>query len=84
MRHAAEQRPALSDPVRAMYRRVITGWAMDALSLRRNGLDRPCERMNLEPVRPGQGRGVLECGRRLAAPPVIGWRQDMDQSAVRA
>jgi hypothetical protein len=28
----------------AMFQRVITHWAMDALSLRRRGLDRPTER----------------------------------------
>jgi hypothetical protein len=32
------------DEVRAMFQRVLAAWAVDALSLRRRGLDRPCSR----------------------------------------
>ncbi len=32
------------DHARAMFQRVLAAWAVDALSLRRRGLDRPCSR----------------------------------------
>lgn len=54
MIHAAGQRRSSDDPVHAMYRRVLAGWAMDALSLRRRGLDRPSSRDGLAPVGPGR------------------------------
>jgi hypothetical protein len=30
---------------RAMFQRVLSGWAVDVLSLRRRGWDRPCMRL---------------------------------------
>ncbi|HVU62546.1 MAG TPA: hypothetical protein VHC70_01120 [Phycisphaerales bacterium] len=30
---------------RAMFQRVLSGWAMDVLALRRRGWDRPCMRL---------------------------------------
>jgi hypothetical protein len=81
--HAAAQLRTSGDPVHAMFHRVLAGWAMDALTLRRSGLDRPCSRVNLAPVRPGRDQAVREHGRRSVAQPVIGWRPGMD-SAARA
>ena len=43
MLHAAVGSDARSE-VRAMFQRVLAAWAVDALSLRRRGLDRPCSR----------------------------------------
>jgi hypothetical protein len=41
--HQVETHDVTGD-VQAMFQRMLTGWAMDALSLRRRGLDRPCRR----------------------------------------
>lgn len=38
------------DEARAMFRRTLSGWAMDVMELRRRGLNRP-----LMPRREGQG-----------------------------
>jgi hypothetical protein len=32
------------DAVNTMFQRVLQAWAVDALALRRRGLDRPCSR----------------------------------------
>lgn len=62
------------EPMQEMFQRVLTGWAMDALSLRRQGLDRPTSRegAGLALTRPADPR---ELG-RLATPanPPIVWR----------
>lgn len=41
----------------AMFRRVLTGWAMDLLALRRSGLDRPGPRSGsaMRALAPEQG-----------------------------
>ncbi|MBL9031186.1 MAG: hypothetical protein JNM80_05715 [Phycisphaerae bacterium] len=36
--------PVGPEAARAMYRHMLTGWVMDALELRRRGLDRPTRR----------------------------------------
>jgi hypothetical protein len=43
------------NPTRDMFRRYLSGWAMDLLELRRQGLDRPCTRdcADAGPVAPG-------------------------------
>ncbi|MEC9374431.1 MAG: hypothetical protein VYC34_11335 [Planctomycetota bacterium] len=37
---------------RAMFQRVLKGWAMDALALRQSGLDRPSVRGAIAPASP--------------------------------
>jgi hypothetical protein len=37
---------------RDMFQRYLTGWAMDALSLRKQGLDTPCWREALDDDHP--------------------------------
>jgi hypothetical protein len=49
---ARSPQDGLDPQVRRMYQRVLSGWARDALSLRRAGLDRPCPR----PGPPGMSR----------------------------
>lgn len=47
MRHAIERDRGLGTEAttpRAMFERVLAAWAMDVLSLRRRGLDRPTVR----------------------------------------
>ena len=44
MLHAAIGTDRTGREVRAMFQRVLAAWAVDALSLRRRGLDRPCSR----------------------------------------
>jgi len=50
---------------RAMFQRVLSGWATDVLALRRRGWDRPCMRLNAgaAPAR----RERRQAGRRRAA-----------------
>lgn len=43
LRRAADGDPTAT--ARRMFERVLTGWAMDVLSLRRRGLDRPGYRL---------------------------------------
>jgi hypothetical protein len=45
---------------RRMYQRVLAGWAMDLLALRRAGLDRPGR------------RGTVLCGAAVAEPRACG------------
>lgn len=47
---------AAPSEVRRMYHRVLAGWARDALSLRRRGLDRPTARgaLGVFPIGPGR------------------------------
>ena len=53
--------------VRAMFQRVLAAWAIDALSLRRRGLDRPGSR--------GAAQASDPAGRLSAAPARrVGWR----------
>ena len=44
MIHNQPQIRRADDAMQEMFQRVLTGWAMDALSLRRRGLDRPSSR----------------------------------------
>jgi hypothetical protein len=62
-----------------MYRRVLAGWAMDALSLRRRGLDRPCSRDGLAPVGPGRD-GPAD--RRGDPAPGIGWHLEVGAARI--
>jgi hypothetical protein len=65
----------------SMFQRVVTGWAMDALSLRRRGLDRPSSRS-------GRGLGIVP-GRvdaeawaiQPGPAPLIRWRPPSDLAA---
>src|SRR5436305_15192458 len=50
--HAVRQH---DDHTRALFRRYLSGWAMDLLELRRRGLDRPC-------MRDGAGAGPVSPG----------------------
>ena len=50
--------PAVCD-VHAMFQRMLTGWAMDTLALRRRGLDRPCRRTCAGAAQPLPGRRDL-------------------------
>ena len=70
-----------ADPVQAMFQRVITGWAMDALSLRRRGLDRPCTRDGAGLALPG--RSADQGPHRLVQPeqPAIAWQTRRDKAA---
>jgi hypothetical protein len=72
--HNQPHRREASQAVQEMFQRVLTGWAMDALSLRRRGLDRPTSRecAGLALARPGPA----DDSRRVYAPvdPAITWR----------
>lgn len=76
MLHTAVQFDARSD-VRAMFQRVLAAWAVDALSLRRRGLDRPCHRGGAGLALGGRCETAREAGGRAArgapADPASGW-----------
>ena len=76
MQEAAPTSPTLDEAAaRRLYQRVVTGWALDALALRKRGLDRPCKRGSARPVGPGLvlTDAVLT---RPAAAERIRWRRD--------
>ncbi len=53
---------------RSMFQKVLSGWAMDVLSLRRRGWDRPCLRLcAARPSGAGGKRVPRAAGRRRAA-----------------
>jgi hypothetical protein len=63
----------------SMFHRVVTGWAMDTLALRRQGLDRPS-------AREGHGPGLTpgRVARLMINPgptPAIRWRPPSDLAA---
>ena len=70
-----DQSPRTPAAVQEMFQRVITGWAMDALALRRRGLDRPTARDGAVLALPG--RQSEEGPLRLRYPDEerIGWRR---------
>jgi hypothetical protein len=54
--HAIQQP---DDRTREMFRRYLSGWAMDLMDLRRRGLDRPCRRPGSDSaVCPGPSAGI--------------------------
>lgn len=55
--------PSLEPEIRQMYQRFLASWAMDTLSLRSAGLDRPCPRGAnvLAPAGPGTRSDAAEC-----------------------
>lgn len=65
----------IEDQARAMYRRVLSGWAMDALTLRRKGLDRPCARKGSRrhALMPGETGGPLDDRRWTPAGAEAAW-----------
>jgi hypothetical protein len=68
------------DEAKVMFQRVVTGWAMDALSLRRRGLDRPSVREGTGLwVTPGRLRMV--CDQPAKPGPMIRWRPRPDIAA---
>ena len=70
-----------ADPMQLMFQRVITGWAMDALSLRRRGLDKPCTRDGAGLALPGRS---ADQGPRLLihpAQPPIAWQTRRGKAA---
>ena len=81
MVHNAPQQPEMSESVQEMFQKVLTGWAMDALSLRRRGLDRPSSRecAGLALTRPEH----RDDARMVYAPaePAITWRAGRDKAA---
>ena len=56
---------AMTSDVQIMFQRMLTGWAMDALALRRRGLDRPGRRTCAGLAQPIPGRH--QAMRRLEA-----------------
>jgi hypothetical protein len=75
----ADQHSSPQASAQAMFQRVITGWAMDALSLRRRGLDRPSERSGTGLwLTPGPLRVTEE---RSWSVPAIRWRPRSDIAA---
>ena len=76
--------PISSPPIdeaaaRRLYQRVVTGWALDALSLRRRGLDRPCVRgIGPGPVAPGMVLPAAVLERPLSAAERIRWGSRRD------
>lgn len=46
------QRARIEQDARRIYARYLSGWAMDALALRRSGLDRPSVRSASAPAAP--------------------------------
>lgn len=81
MVHNQSQRREANDAVQEMFQRVLTGWAMDALSLRRRGLDRPSSRegAGLALIRPEHA----DDSRMIYAPaePAITWRAGQGKAA---
>jgi hypothetical protein len=63
----------------SMFHRVVTGWAMDTLALRRQGLDRPSARgAKAAGITPGRvDRMVITPG----PAPAIRWRPPSDLAA---
>jgi hypothetical protein len=63
----------------SMFHRVVTGWAMDTLALRRSGLDRPSARDSHAPgLVPGQVERLVI---RPGPSPAIRWRPPSDLAA---
>jgi hypothetical protein len=81
VQHAGNSNPPAQAHIEAqsMFHRVVTGWAMDALALRRQGLDRPSARDGHTPgLAPGRvGRMVITPG----PVPAIRWRPPSDLAA---
>ena len=81
MVHHQPHRREATDAVHEMFQKVLTGWAMDALALRRRGLDRPSSRegAGLALTRPERA----EDSRMIYAPaePAITWRTGHGKAA---
>jgi hypothetical protein len=84
VQHARKPTPPAKAHIEAqfMFQRVVTGWAMDALALRRAGLDRPSVRrgrsLGLIPGRTDAPRGL---GTGVGTTPAIRWRPPSDLAA---
>jgi hypothetical protein len=76
----ADQERSPQEKAQQMFQRVITGWAMDALSLRRRGLDRPGQRQGTGAcTAPPAMRMVYDDG--TGPTPAIRWRPPADMAA---
>ncbi len=81
MVHDSPKQAQASERVQEMFQRVLTSWAMDALSLRRRGLDRPssreCAGLALSrPERDDDSRMIYD-----PAQPAITWRAGRGKAA---
>jgi hypothetical protein len=78
--HADQHATGPEARAQLMFQRVITGWAMDALALRRRGLDRPGPRQ-------GNSLGAAPPAMRMVydeptgPAPAIRWRPRSDMAA---
>jgi hypothetical protein len=64
-----------------MFQRVITGWAMDALALRRRGLDKPCSRNGAGLALPGREADGGPHKLYAAPHPAITWQARRGRAA---
>ncbi len=81
MVHDQPHRSEATDDVHQMFQRVLTTWAMDALALRRRGLDRPSSREGaglalVRPERPEDSHMIY-----APAEPAITWRTGHGKAA---
>lgn len=76
---ADQQRP-MEEKAQAMFQRMVMHWAVDALSLRKRGLDRPSHRQGTSlGLAPGSMRIVYDD--RPGPAPAIRWRPPADLAA---